>query len=132
MRSTIHQLSALILPHKTKLMNPHDPRSRSGVSSCSSGSGKGVGSGSGMGSGSGSGSHKKVSEIICLCNNVTRDTIELAITSGAQTLNEIFDSTTAGVGPCGGSCRRKLGPMLEHYLETKTLLPPAQKPTKRR
>ncbi|OQW53638.1 MAG: NAD(P)H-nitrite reductase [Proteobacteria bacterium SG_bin7] len=57
-------------------------------------------------------------EIICLCNNVSRTTIENAIRDGANTLNKIFDTTTAGVGPCGGSCRRKLGPMLETYLTT--------------
>lgn len=61
---------------------------------------------------------KKKTEIICRCNNVSRETIEQAIRDGAQTLNEIFDSTTAGVGPCGGSCRRKLAPMLESYLKT--------------
>ncbi len=60
----------------------------------------------------------KKREIICLCNNVARETIEEAIRSGADTLNKIFDKTMAGVGPCGGSCRRKLGPMLDHYLET--------------
>jgi bacterioferritin-associated ferredoxin len=57
-------------------------------------------------------------EVICLCNDVDRETIEKAIRSGADTLNKIFDQTTAGVGPCGGSCRRKLAPMLERYLET--------------
>ncbi|WP_413291315.1 (2Fe-2S)-binding protein [Bdellovibrio sp. HCB337] len=63
---------------------------------------------------------KKVrSEIICRCNNVPRDVIEDAIKNGAcDTLNKIFDATTAGVGPCGGSCRRKLKPLLEHYLKT--------------
>lgn len=60
----------------------------------------------------------KGSEIICLCNNVARCTIEDAIRNGADTLNKIFDRTTAGVGPCGGSCRRKLGPLLEAYLAT--------------
>ncbi len=57
-------------------------------------------------------------EIICLCNNVSRERIEQAIVNGADTLNKIFDSTMAGVGPCGGSCRRKLGPMLDEYLAT--------------
>lgn len=33
-------------------------------------------------------------------------------------MNKIFDATTAGVGPCGGSCRRKILPMLEQYLKT--------------
>lgn len=64
---------------------------------------------------------RKRSEIICRCNNVPRDVIEDAIRNGGcDTLNKIFDATTAGVGPCGGSCRRKLAPMLEHYLKTGT------------
>jgi bacterioferritin-associated ferredoxin len=61
---------------------------------------------------------KKAREIICLCNNVPRDVIEAAICNGCDTLNKIFDATTAGVGPCGGSCRRKLQPMLDTYQET--------------
>lgn len=61
---------------------------------------------------------KKRDEIICRCNNVSRGTIEDAIKNGCDTLNKIFDTTSAGVGPCGGSCRRKLGPLLDHYLKT--------------
>jgi len=63
---------------------------------------------------------KKRSEIICRCNNVSRETIEKAIVDGCDTMNKIFDETTAGVGPCGGSCRRKLAPLLEHYLKHKS------------
>jgi bacterioferritin-associated ferredoxin len=63
---------------------------------------------------------KKKREIVCLCNSVPREEIEKAIRGGCDTLNKIFDETTAGVGACGGSCRRKLGPMLDHYLETGT------------
>lgn len=63
---------------------------------------------------------KKRTEIICRCNNVSRETIEQAIRDGARTMNEIFDMTQAGVGACGGTCRRKLGPLLNHYLETGT------------
>jgi bacterioferritin-associated ferredoxin len=63
---------------------------------------------------------RKTKEIICFCNNISRETIEKAIREGADTLNKIFDSTSAGVGACGGSCRRKLAPMLEHYLKTGT------------
>jgi bacterioferritin-associated ferredoxin len=58
----------------------------------------------------------KKSEIICRCNNISRGTIEQAIVDGCDTLNKIFDCTSAGVGPCGGSCRRKLGPLLDYYL----------------
>ena len=63
---------------------------------------------------------KTKSEIICRCNNVSRATIEEAIKNGCTTLNDIFDDTTAGIGPCGGSCRRKLKPLLDHYLATGT------------
>lgn len=58
-------------------------------------------------------------EIICFCNNVSREEIEQAILNGADTLNKIFDATTAGVGSCGGSCRRKLAPLLDYYLKNK-------------
>ncbi|PWU22120.1 MAG: (2Fe-2S)-binding protein [Bdellovibrio sp.] len=62
---------------------------------------------------------RRRSEIICRCNNVSRETLEDAIAQGGcQTLNEIFDATSAGVGPCGGSCRRKIGPLMEHFLKT--------------
>lgn len=57
--------------------------------------------------------HRK--EIICRCNSVSRETIEKAIVDGCDSMNKIFDCTSAGVGPCGGSCRRKLKPMLESY-----------------
>lgn len=61
---------------------------------------------------------RKRPEIICRCNNVSRDVIEDAIKNGGcDTLNKIFDATTAGVGACGGSCRRKLKPLLEYYLK---------------
>ncbi len=62
---------------------------------------------------------KPRSEIICRCNNISRETIENAIKDGCDTLNKIFDATTAGVGPCGGSCRRVIKPMLDSYLEKK-------------
>lgn len=61
---------------------------------------------------------KQKSQIICRCNNVDRATIEQAIRDGADSMNKIFDATSAGIGPCGGSCRRKLAPLLEHYLKT--------------
>lgn len=63
---------------------------------------------------------RKKKEIVCFCNNVPRDVIQKAIQGGANTMNKIFDATTAGVGACGGSCRRKLAPLLDHYLKTGT------------
>lgn len=62
----------------------------------------------------------KKKEIICRCNNIFREDVETAIKEGCDTLNKIFDATTAGVGSCGGTCRRKLAPLLEHYLATGT------------
>ena len=60
---------------------------------------------------------KQKDEVICFCNNVPRKVIEDAIRGGAKTLNEIYDATTAGIGPCGGSCRRKIAPLLENFLK---------------
>lgn len=61
---------------------------------------------------------KSKDQVVCFCNCISKQTIEKAMEEGAKTLNEIYDKTTAGVGACGGSCRRKIKPMLEHYLET--------------
>ena len=58
------------------------------------------------------------SPLICLCNRVSQETIEQAIVNGCQSLGQIFDKTSAGVGPCGGSCQPTLKKMLESYLET--------------
>lgn len=60
----------------------------------------------------------KADEIVCLCNEITRGEIEKAIRAGSDSLNKIFDTTTAGVGPCGGSCRRCLEPLLDQYKAT--------------
>jgi bacterioferritin-associated ferredoxin len=68
---------------------------------------------------------QKKDPVICLCNEVCQSTIEEAIRSGADTLNKIFDRTTAGVGPCGGSCRKKLAPLLEKTLKATRNEPPA-------
>ena len=64
--------------------------------------------------------NQKKCEIICRCNEVSKEVIEQAIRDGSHTLNEIFDATTAGVGPCGGTCRKKLAVMLNQYLEKGT------------
>lgn len=69
------------------------------------------------GHGSGHSSKDPQDEIICLCNSIRRRTIEEAIRNGCDTLNKILDQTGAGCGPCGGSCRRYIGPMLEYYLK---------------
>ena len=57
-------------------------------------------------------------QTICFCNEVKKSQIEKAIKEGADTLNVIFDHTTAGVGACGGSCRPKLQIMLDSYKQT--------------
>ena len=61
----------------------------------------------------------KNTQTICFCHNVKKDIIEKAIKEkNIKILDEIFDTTTAGVGPCGGSCRPLLKKMLKSYLET--------------
>ncbi len=61
---------------------------------------------------------KPKKETVCFCNCVERSTIESAIQNGADTLNKIFDTTTAGIGACGGSCRVKLHQLLDTYQKT--------------
>lgn len=63
---------------------------------------------------------KKQDKMLCKCNNIPLDTVKKAIADGCLTLNELYDKTGAGVGPCGGSCRKVSGPLLEHYLKHKT------------
>jgi len=76
------------------------------------------------------GKSKKEQQIICFCNNVPREVIENAIRNGAHTLNDIYDQTMAGVGPCGGSCRRKIAPFLEEFLSMGTFPSEEKKPVK--
>lgn len=52
-------------------------------------------------------------ELLCKCNEISREQVERAIADGCRTLDEIFDATTAGAGPCGGECRRDLARLLE-------------------
>lgn len=66
---------------------------------------------------------KKQQVIICKCNNIDLETINKAFENGCDSLNKLFDATGAGVGPCGGSCRKITGPMLETYLKNKTQKP---------
>jgi bacterioferritin-associated ferredoxin len=50
-----------------------------------------------------------VSRLVCFCNNVSEATIKDAIENhGCTNLEKVYDRTQAGVGPCGGSCRRKI------------------------
>jgi len=58
------------------------------------------------------------SRFICLCNEVSQQTIEDAISRGCDTLGKVFDATLAGVGACGGSCQPTLRKMLEAYQQT--------------
>jgi len=60
----------------------------------------------------------KPRRLICLCNEVSQDEIEAAITRGCNSLGKLFDATSAGVGACGGSCQPTLRKMLECYEQT--------------
>ncbi len=64
------------------------------------------------------GEPNELDQPICFCNDVPLKEIQKAIEDGAQTLTEIYSKTTAGIGPCGGSCRRKIAPLLEEFLIT--------------
>ncbi len=66
-------------------------------------------------------------EIICLCNGITREKIENAIsTMDIQNADELYDATGAGVGSCGGSCRSKTTPIIEFFKKHKRLPNPGE------
>jgi predicted metal-dependent hydrolase/bacterioferritin-associated ferredoxin len=47
--------------------------------------------------------------LICFCNSVSLAQIQGAIQNqGCTNLDQIYEKTSAGVGPCGGSCRGKI------------------------
>lgn len=62
----------------------------------------------------------KSEKLICYCNSIPQSKIEEAILKGCTTLGKIFDSTTAGVGACGGSCQPDLRRILDTYTATGT------------
>lgn len=66
---------------------------------------------------------KKQVHFICLCNSITEEAIKKAITDGVKDADELFDKTGAGVGPCGGSCRKTTTPWIEYYKKHKSFPP---------
>lgn len=55
-------------------------------------------------------------EIVCRCEEVTREEIIAAIRQGAGTLDEIKQRTRAGMGFCQGrTCRRLVAQILSVY-----------------
>ena len=59
-------------------------------------------------------------ELICRCEEVSREEIEKAIEEGAVTINEVKRFTRAGMGLCQGrTCRR----LVERILSEKTGVP---------
>ena len=62
-------------------------------------------------------------EIICRCEEITKEEIERAILEGATTVNEIKRWTRAGMGLCQGrTCRR----LVERMLAEKMNIPLAE------
>lgn len=50
--------------------------------------------------------------LACFCNNVSIRRIQQATDDGARTLGDLFDATSAGCGPCGGTCQPRLVQLL--------------------
>ena len=62
------------------------------------------------------------SSIVCFCNNVQTSTVAEAIVQfQCKNLDSIYEKTGAGVGPCGGSCRRNLLKLLKNSGDDKNL-----------
>ena len=55
-----------------------------------------------------------MSEIICLCKNISEETIKEAIKNGATTLEAVKEATGATTGFChGGRCKAKIEALIE-------------------
>lgn len=55
-----------------------------------------------------------MSEVICLCKNISKETIEEAIKNGATTVEAVKDATGATTGFChGGRCKAKIEALIE-------------------
>ncbi|MCB0348580.1 MAG: (2Fe-2S)-binding protein [Bdellovibrionales bacterium] len=63
--------------------------------------------------------NKKNPHYICLCNSISEKVIKSAIEKGIKDADELYDRTGAGVGPCGGSCRKTTTPWIEYYKKHK-------------
>ncbi len=66
---------------------------------------------------------KKQEHFICLCNSITEEIIKKAIVDGVKDADELYDKTGAGVGPCGGSCRKLTTSWIEYYKTYKSFPP---------
>lgn len=55
-----------------------------------------------------------MSNVICICRNITEETIVSAIKNGATTLEAVKEETGATAGGCrGGRCSRKIADLIE-------------------
>lgn len=55
-----------------------------------------------------------MSEIICLCKNISEETIKEAIKNGATTVEAVAEATEATTGFChGGRCKAKIEALIE-------------------
>ncbi|MEO5668991.1 MAG: DUF309 domain-containing protein [Bdellovibrionota bacterium] len=51
---------------------------------------------------------------LCFCNKVPEEQVRVGIEQGQlKTLKDVYDHTSAGVGPCGGSCQGRIRQLLE-------------------
>ena len=55
-----------------------------------------------------------MSNVICICKNITEETIVAAIKNGATSLSEVKEATGATAGGCrGGRCSNKIAALIE-------------------
>ena len=64
-------------------------------------------------------------DTVCFCNGIGCAQISAAIERGAHTLNSIYEATSAGVGPCGGTCRDSIQALISQTLSVSSTHPPA-------
>ena len=57
--------------------------------------------------------------IVCICNQISRETIVAAIKRGCRTTSMVGNATTAGAGQCGGTCRPEIEKLIAEETKNK-------------
>lgn len=58
-------------------------------------------------------------KLVCYCHGVSEASVAEAIARGCHKVDLVSDATTAGIGPCGGTCRPTIQKMIADYLANK-------------
>ncbi len=58
-------------------------------------------------------------KLICYCHEISEKTVAEAIARGCSKVDQVSDATTAGIGPCGGTCRPEIQKLILEFNKKK-------------